>query len=178
MERLKIGQLLELERLRLGRRNLRICSDPSRLIFQAMGVGCGVKSICLNSEIYGNFWFPGWQLKSKIVTFKPISIYKICCLHLVSPGRTTTINYLFPKLFICKSFKYTKHSFWIYTTSKTCNYYHDFQQTSRQKISLSTIVKDSKNDCRNFSFFFSSRAKVGNYYFRLCPSVCPLNSLD
>jgi hypothetical protein len=53
MERQKIGQLLELEQLKLGRRNLQICSDLSRLIFLAGGVGCGVKSIGLNSEIYG-----------------------------------------------------------------------------------------------------------------------------
>jgi hypothetical protein len=50
MERLKTGQL---ERLKLGWRNLRICSEFSRSIFLAAGVGCGVKSIGLNSEIYG-----------------------------------------------------------------------------------------------------------------------------
>jgi hypothetical protein len=50
MERLNTGQL---ERSRLGWRNLRICSEFSRSIFLASGVGCGVKSIGLNSKIYG-----------------------------------------------------------------------------------------------------------------------------
>jgi hypothetical protein len=56
MARQKIGQLLELERLRLGRRrNLQICSDLSRLIFLVARVGCGVKSIGFYSEIYGSY---------------------------------------------------------------------------------------------------------------------------